>query len=269
MENILDGADYILITSSRQWASIPRVQERYPLTTAYYRHLLGCPPTKAIEWCYNVAQPGMFHGDLGFALVKVFQSNPSLGAWQINDQFAEEAFTVYDHPKVFIFQKTEDYDPQRVADILGSVDLSTVVRVTPRQADSNPANLMLPDDRLAEQRAGGTWSRLFHPRAPHNRYQVLGVVVWYGFIFLLGLASYPLVRLVFGGVADRGYPLARVVGLLLLAYVSWLAGSFRIPTTRLTIAIAAAWIVLLGGVALIGCQGMAEVGAVIVKMAAK
>ncbi len=242
----LAQADYVLITSSRQWGSTTRVPERYPLTSTYYRHLLGCPVEKSIEWCYNVAQPGMFQGDLGFELIRVFQSNPTLGRWQINDQFAEEAFTVYDHPKVFVFQKTADYDPARVAYILGAVDLSKVVHVTPRQADSNPANLMLPEDRLAEQRAGGTWSELFNPAALHNRNQFLGVMLWYLTITALGLLAYPLVRFALPGLDDRGYPLARIVGLLLLAYLSWLAGSARIPVTRLTIAAAFGMIAVLG-----------------------
>ncbi len=108
---ILDQADYILITSNRQWGSLPRLPERFPMTSAYYRSLLGCPPEKTIEWCYRVAKPGMFAGDLGFELVQVFQSNPSIGNLGINDQFAEEAFTVYDHPKVFVFKKTDQLQP--------------------------------------------------------------------------------------------------------------------------------------------------------------
>jgi hypothetical protein len=44
----LDQADYIFMTSNRQWGSVPRVPERYPLSTAFYRYLLGCPPEKDI-----------------------------------------------------------------------------------------------------------------------------------------------------------------------------------------------------------------------------
>lgn len=87
--------------------------ERYPLTTVYYRNLLGCPEETSILWCYSVAQPGMFEGKLGFELVAVFQSDPNLGSLRFNTQFAEEAFTVYDHPKVLIFKKQADYDPVR------------------------------------------------------------------------------------------------------------------------------------------------------------
>ncbi len=243
----LGRADFVLITSSRQWGTTTRVPERYPLTSAYYRNLLGCPAEQNIEWCYNVAQPGMFQGRLGFELVQVFQSNPSLGNFEINDQFAEEAFTVYDHPKVFVFQKTADYDPDAVAQILGAVDLSKVIHVTPRKADSFPGNLMLPSDRLAEQRAGGTWSELFNTDALYNRFQPLGVALWYLSVFVLGLIAYPLVRFALPGLSDRGYPLARISGLLLLAYLVWIAGSARIPFTRATIGVAILLMALLGG----------------------
>ncbi len=107
---ILDNADWIFMSSNRQWGTTTRVPERHPLTTEFYRALLGCPADKEVIWCYNVAEPGMFDGELGFELVKTFTSYPNLGPLEINTQFAEEAFTVYDHAKVMIFRKTASYD---------------------------------------------------------------------------------------------------------------------------------------------------------------
>ena len=245
-ERILDEAEYILITSSRQWGSLPRLPERFPLVTQYYRHLIGCPAEQSIEWCYNVAQVGDFQGNLGFELVKVFQSEPTLGPLRVNTQFAEEAFTVYDHPKVFVFRKTGDYDSQRVSSILGEVDFTRVIRITPKRAPSHPADLMLPASRLGDQRLGGTWSEIFDTQALHNRSQFVGLVVWYFSISLLGLAVYPLVRLAMPGLADRGYPLARTAGLLILAYLVWGAGSLNIPSDRLTITGMVLLVVLVG-----------------------
>ncbi|MGD2157960.1 MAG: DUF2298 domain-containing protein, partial [Anaerolineales bacterium] len=243
----LNQADFVLITSSRQWASTSRLPERYPLTSEYYRRLLGCPADKTIEWCYNVAQPEMFEGSLGFDLVKVFQSNPSLGPWQINDQSSEEAFTVYDHPKVLIFQKSQDYEPRLVKDTLGVVDLSRVIHITPKQADSHPGDLMLPTERLVEQREGGTWSNLFNVDAPQNRFHILGVALWYVSISIVGLLVYPLIRFALPGLSDRGYPLSRTAGLLFVSYLVWLAGSFRIPFSRLTIGFVLFLLALTGG----------------------
>lgn len=244
--NILDQADTILITSSRQWGSTTRVPERYPLTTEYYVRLLGCPTDHTIEWCYNVAQPGVFQGDLGFELIKVFQSNPSIGDFEINDQFSEEAFTVYDHPKVFVFKKLENYDPDRVREIMGAVDLTKVIRITPKQADSHPGNLLLPPDRLEEQKSGGTWSDYFNSDAIYNRYPILGLLLWYVSVTLVGWVVYPVVRFGMPGLADRGYPFARIVGLLSLSVIVWLAGSAGIPFNRTTIGLGISVLVLFG-----------------------
>ena len=236
----LDQADYIFISSNRQWGTTTRVQERYPLTTEYYRDLMGCPADQSIVDCYSIAQVGMFQGKLGFDLVKVSQSEPTLAGWQFNTQFAEEAFTVYDHPKVMIFQKRADYSSQNVRDLLGAVDLSKVVQVTPRKAGV-PGNLMLPSEKLGQQQEGGTWSDLFDRKSILNRVPAVGAMIWYVFIFLLGCLVYPFVRLALGGLADRGYPLARLVGMILVAFLTWFGSSNGLPFSRVVI-----WLVLAG-----------------------
>jgi YYY domain-containing protein len=237
----LTQGDYIFMSSNRQWASVTRVPERYPLTTAYYRALIGCPVDKDVIWCYNVATPGMFQGQLGYKLVQVFESFPTLDIpgvinWHANDQFAEEAFTVYDHPKVLIFQKTSDFDPAKVLALLGAVDLSNVVRLTPKQA-SNYRSLMFPTDKMAQQQEGGTWSQLFNYDWIQNRYPILGLIIWYLFIFILGLLAYPIVRLALPGLGDKGYPLSRALGLILFGFLCWISGSLGVPVTRVTVGV--------------------------------
>jgi YYY domain-containing protein len=244
--SILNDTDYILIPTNHQYGQIARLPERYPLTTLYYRELIGCPEEKEVIWCYRLGQPGQFEGRLGYDLVAVFETYPKLGPIVINDQAAEEAFTFYDHPKVMIFKKNENFSITRLQAILGSVDLTKVVQLTPRQFDEY-SNLLLPEDRLAQQRAGGTWSELFSYEWVQNRYPVVGLVIWYLFIFLLGLAIYPLARLAMPGLADKGYPLSRALGLVIFGYLAWAGGSLGIPYTRLTIAMIFALLLLVGG----------------------
>ena len=246
--DILDHTQYILISSSRQWANLPRIPERFPMTSQYYRHLLGCPPDKSIEWCYNIAQVGSFNGNLGFELVQVFQSNPSLNGFGVNDQSSEEAFTVYDHPKVFIFRKSADYDSENVRELLGSVDLTKVEHITPKKAGLLPKDMLLPADRLLSQLEGGTWSQLFDINAWQNRWPILGLLVWYFAVAVLGFITYPLLRLALPGLADRGYPLARTAGMLFLSYFVWLAGSLKIPFSRPTITVVAVLMLGISGI---------------------
>lgn len=230
----LNTADYVLITSSRQWGSVGRLPDRYPLSNAFYRALAGCPEERDVEWCYNVAQPGTFDERSGYELVRVFESRPSIGPIEINDQFAEEAFTVYDHPKVFVFRKTEAYDPESVATFFQRT-FAQVEAVAVEEAGQVEKDLLLPPERLESQREGGTWAALFDSGSPLNRFQPLGTAVWYLAIFLIGLVAYPVVREAFPGLEDRGYPLARMVGLISLSYLVWIAGSFEVPFTRMTI----------------------------------
>jgi YYY domain-containing protein len=243
--DILSAADYIIIPTNHQYAQITRLPERYPLTTLYYRELLGCPANEDIIKCYREARPGQYKGSLGFELVKVFESYPTLGPLVINDQAAEEAFTFYDHPKVLIFKKTESFRSAEVFGILSSVDLTKVIPLTPKDA-ANYKDLMLPDTQVVRQRAGGTWSDLFDYDWIQNKYPFIGVLVWYLFIFVLGLFAYPITRLALPGLKQYAYPLSRVVGLILLAWISWMSGSVGVPYTRASISVAVVLIAVAG-----------------------
>lgn len=248
--NVLDRTEYIFITSSRQWGSLPRIPERFPLVIAYYRALIGCPPDRAVDACFIDAQVGTVHSDYGFELVQVFENAPRLGPWQINDQGAEEAYTVYDHPKVFIFRKTADYDSQKWKDLFSQVDLSQVVRLTPKQASGRiPPNLMLPPERLEQQRAGGTWSDLFDTGGWINSSPWVSAFVWYVALTALGIAVYPLLRWLMPGLRDGGYSFARLAGLLLFAYFAWMGASLGLTFSRGWLAFFAIVLVVGGAVA--------------------
>ncbi|MBT3240454.1 MAG: hypothetical protein HON98_01035 [Chloroflexi bacterium] len=247
--NILDQAEYIPISSSRQYASTTRIPERYPLVTEYYRQLIGCPQSQTVEYCYTVADLDTYTEKLGFELIKIEVTNPTLFGFEINDQFSEEAFTVYDHTKTFIFKKTADYDHQTVTEILSAVDLSNMVRLTPKQAsayEGPPPDLLLAEDVFQQQQENGTWSELFDIDSLVNRSQVLTVIIWYLAVMILGLATYPIIRYLMPALADRGYPLIRIAGLLFLAYFSWLGGSIGLGYNRMLIGTVYLLILLVG-----------------------
>jgi len=105
------SADYIALSTQRLYGTIPRLPERYPFTSRYYRYL--------------------FSGELGFDLVYHATAYPRLGPLSlVEDTFsdaglpvpaalqdyrpspyvlplghADESFTVYDHPHPLIFEK--------------------------------------------------------------------------------------------------------------------------------------------------------------------
>lgn len=243
--DILSKGDYIVVPTNHQYAQITRLPERYPLTTLYYRELIGCPQNEDTIECYRLAQPGTYEGRLGYELAAVFESYPTLGNIVVNDQRAEEAFTFYDHPKVMIFKKTDSFDAEHLRAVLDSVDLTRVVPLTPTQF-SDFKTLMLPETKWASQRAGGTWSELFDYDWLQNKYPLLGALLWYVFIFALGVAAYPIARLALPGLKQYAYALGRIVGLVLLAWLSWMGGSLGAPFTRLSIGVAFALVAVTG-----------------------
>ncbi|MBA4384662.1 MAG: hypothetical protein C0410_07990 [Anaerolinea sp.] len=240
MIDILSKTEYLVIPSNRCYDAMPRLPNRYPLTTKYYQELFDCPGCigNALEnKAYELNTP--FTSPLGFELVATFVSNPGIGPFQINDQTADESFTVYDHPKVFIFKKTDNFSVENVKALLYSVDLDNVLFQSPMSYTKAPTAMQLPELKLAAQTIGGTWSAMFNRLSSVNTSQTFGTIVWYLVLFILGLLVFPLVFTVFSGLLDRGYPLARMAALLLTAWVSWLLSSLNIlPFTRWSILLA-------------------------------
>ncbi len=95
----LNQSDYIIVASNRLYVPLMKmtncnrlpVGRCYKTTASYYQRL--------------------FDGSLGFQKVAEFSTLPTIPILNIpiNDSSADESFTVYDHPKVMIFQKTPSY----------------------------------------------------------------------------------------------------------------------------------------------------------------
>jgi YYY domain-containing protein len=216
----LDEAQYIVLSSNRLYGSIPRIPRRYPMATRYYQALFG--------------------GELGFEQVAEFTSRPSLLGIQLNDDDAEESFTVYEHPKVTIFRKSASYSSENTRRILEGVNLSEVIRGQ-KPANASSTGLLLSPLERAAVRASGTWSDIFDRGSPVNAAPLL---VWLLVVQLIGLAAVPVTWWMCRRLGDAGYPLAKTLGLIVVAYVPWLLASLHfLPFSRASIAFA---IVLLG-----------------------
>ena len=135
-----------------------------------------------------------------------------------------------------VFKKSADFSLERVTALLNSVDLDQVIFQTPLQYDQAPTAMQLPPDRLSAQTEGGSWSAIFDRFSLLNANPTLSAVVWYVLLFSLGLIVFPFGFTVFAGLPDRGYPLMRMAGLILTAWLAWFAGSLKIlPFTPVTL----------------------------------
>lgn len=211
----LDAADVIVLSSDRAAEAIPRIPIRWPMTVRYYEKL--------------------FDGSLGFAPAATFTSFPGALGLSISDHAAEEAFTVYDHPRVRIFRKTPEYSHERAARSL-AVDLGTAISIRARQVSQAPNALMLTPGAWSRLRAGGTWTRIFDPAGWGARAPLLA---WAGLLLLLGALGAPLLLAACPGLPDGGFAFARTAALLLTAWIAWLLSSTGLaPFSRRTLVLA-------------------------------
>lgn len=226
--SVLDRADYLFISSNRQYGSLTRLPVRFPMVTKYYDALFG--------------------GKLGFSRVADFTSYPQLFGIQIPDQGAEESWTVYDHPRVQIFRKDSSYSHARAEALVGRVNWQEVVRLSPKQeSDTHHLQLLNPAE-LAAYRSGGTWHSLFDPNSWANHVPLL---FWVLGLLWTGVIAVPVLWIVCAPLPDRGYAFARPVGLLLVAWVVWWLASLRwVPFSQ-------AGILLVGAVLAAAAGGLA------------
>lgn len=96
VNDVLNQADYIILSSNRLYKPLQKLDDCekylrcYPLTSQYYKDL--------------------FNGKIGFELIKEFRVCPGLDwigiGFRVCDDQADESFSVYDHPRVLIFKRS-------------------------------------------------------------------------------------------------------------------------------------------------------------------
>ena len=214
----LAGADYVIFYSNRAYGSVSRLPERFPQSSAFFRLL--------------------FAGDLGYQLERGFTSYPSLAGVYLRDDpygraglstppvapdgddgrpggivvnlgYADENVIGYDHPQVLIF---------RNVDGLASGQIEERINAAVGLDSSGLAPLMLSESARIAQQTGGTWSEIFDRDGWASRAPWLA---WLLVVELIGLVAFPLTWWLLRPLPDRGVMLARVLGLLLVAWIAW------------------------------------------------
>lgn len=235
----MDGADYITISSNRFYDTLPRNPARFPMTTKFYTEL--------------------FAGRLGYKVEKVFSSwiqvgpfsapdevlpTDNLPSW-MNEWESEEAFTVYDHPTVYLLKKEPNYSNAALKEVLNGTNTNDQAVIVPGsyeqtilsgkvnwssfQASQAPTAFMLTPEQLRIQQAGGTWSELFNRNSPLNT-SILGVLAFYLTLFIFGGITWPLLATILPGLPDKGYPIAKFAGIVIVSWLVWVGGTLNLLT---------------------------------------
>lgn len=204
----LASADFVVLSSDRAALTLVRLPARFPMMARYYAALDD--------------------GRLGFDRVAEFTTVPAFGGLARPDLDAEEAFTVYDHPRVRIYRKRAGWDAARAREAIALSDWSLPVRVSAAQFNAAPNLLELPPSRRAALREEGTWrvsagaSGRFAGTPPTG---ARAVVRWVVAVAIVWLLAWPACAVLFRDAWLRGLLLAPALGLLWVAWVTWMWGS--------------------------------------------
>ncbi len=92
MNNMLNRADYYVLSSNRGWGSVATVPKKYPKMSKFYNELL-------------------FDKNSDYKKIREFVSYPKFSIFNFQfsftDDWSDEGFTVYDHPKVLIYKNVK------------------------------------------------------------------------------------------------------------------------------------------------------------------
>ena len=228
-QNMREG-DYYVLATKRLYGALPHLPQRYPMSIRFYELL--------------------FEGKLGYELVGDFHTYPKLFGIEIPDQSADESFWVYDHPRTLIFKKVRDLSDEEWDQLLGGLWEQAIPYYTgdeeagwlhklsfgllgnrptggTSQAREEAKNLLLDQPVGSLPDVGRVaWN-------PLRDSSLASAIIWWLALLGLQILVWPVAFVVFGSFRDRGYGFARALGLILLAWVSWMLASSRLLINNL------------------------------------
>ena len=252
MSEQLASADYVLIYSNRLYGTVPRLPGRYPVSREYYKQLFSGGLGYSLEAHFD-AHPNLF--GVGFlddtfgrpdlpVPVGLERSDPY--SVSLNLGFADESFSVYDHPKLLLFRNDDWLDSETIYDRIlgpsGGFPTRQSGSPIPPSESGSSRQLMLSPDQLEARQAGGTWTDIINP---DRRADWISVAIWIVVAEVIALIVFPLAFIVFRPLADRGWLFSKGLGLLLLGLVVWLLSSLELMAfTRAAVIAGAAGLAL-------------------------
>lgn len=218
----LGRIDVVVVSSQRARDSVERLPARFPSTLRYYTALAD--------------------GSLGFDRVAAFHNVPRLGPLRIDTSSAEEAFSVYDHPPVELYRRTDRFSAEQARRLLDPALASTALAPPLREGSAN-ALLATPSERSAIV-DGNTFAELFPRRGP------LAAAMWLaGWLALVAAGVSWSTRLLPRTPAGAA-ALSLVLGPLTVTLVVWSLAAWGVVgvSTWLVRGVAAAFVIA-GGAA--------------------
>ena len=225
--NQLSESEYYVIFSNRLYATIPRMPDRYPAATLFYKKLfngsLGYEIVNYEKQSMNLF--GINYSENYFqrinidkpAVISEYEEN-----FLINIDFgwSDESFSVYDHPNVIIFQNKEKFSNDKLIEILNFSQFESIEHFN----FSNDFSYKTIEENNSEEK-GYLFSDQYFL---NGKSTIIQVLFWLFIINFLGLISIPVFYKLFINFPDFGYGFYKFFGLVFYGFIIWILSSNKI-----------------------------------------
>ena len=225
----LAQSDYFVLYSNRLAATLPRLPDRYPITTRFYDSLFDGSLGYELRFTADrfPSSAGVMYRDDAYARVPIGYPSGierSAGSLLSIDWYgwADESHTVYEHPQSMVFERTGEWD---VDSIYESLEVGRLLAQLRQETLVPEVGLLMSPTERSAQESSGSWNAVYWLRGLPNE---LAWLVWLIAVQVIALATLPISYVIFRPLADRGYMFAKVLGLLLVSTIAWLLASYRL-----------------------------------------
>jgi len=213
MATLLSSSDGVYLTTKRLVSTIPRLEERYPLTTNYYRKLfsedLGYKLIRS-----NITSPsylGFSYNSNPFSRIKNIDFDDyQTNKFGINLGWTDESFSAYDHPETFIFKNIENLSSDEI--------FNKIINISHNKNYLNRLNQEKINDTY-----GNSYVGFFNSSG-----SILSAISWYIVLQMLSIISIPLLWLVFKYSKFPFIGSIKIISLILFSFISWICLSFNL-----------------------------------------
>jgi len=189
------AADYVSFATPRTPDSIPRIENEYPHTTAIIQLL----------WAEK----------LGFSFATSVKNRPSFLGITFNDDLADESFSVYDHPKVTIFQNVDHLPVEELTRRINEVE--------------NLGPLPTMNEMLLMDEGG--W--VGKPASQLGK-KLIPIICAVTFLHVIALGFWGVFGPRLNFLRDRGLGLSPLLGLVFAGGVCWILAALSLmPVTQI------------------------------------
>ena len=220
----LSESEYYVIFSNRLYATIPRMNERYPATTLFYEKLFnGSLGYEIVNYqkqsmnLFGINYEENYFERIDINKPKIISEYEENFLINIDLGWSDESFSVYDHPNVIILENKEKFSKEKLIQTFNfnkydNIDHFDFLIDSPyREYNLDESEKLFSDQYFLKGKPA-----------------FVQILFWFFIVNFLGIISLPFFYKLFINFPDFGYGFYKFFGLILYGFFVWILASNKI-----------------------------------------